>query len=112
MLKRIPLLDPVSSRPGVVLRKADFSRCGAWRVPFSAGRFVVAPGATSAPDNHDVTECWIVSQGSGLLNYDGLDYRVSAGECFLFEPKKNHYVHNNGSSDIVIYTMWWLELAV
>lgn len=103
--------DPASSRPGVILNQARFDEVGAGRVPFAGGRFVVGPGATSRPDTHDVSEVWMLAQGSGLLNYDGADHPVSAGDCVFFEPRKTHFIHNPGTVDIVIHTVWWLEDA-
>lgn len=89
----------------------DFTHFGEGRVPFTGGQFVVGPGATSRPDAHDVTECWMIARGTGLLHYDGADHRVSEGDCLLFEPRKTHYLHNDGDADVVIYTVWWLEHA-
>ncbi len=87
----------------------DFHQFGEKRVPFEGGQFIVAPGATSKPDTHDVSECWFFAQGQGLLNYDGINYEVQQGDYLFFEPRKTHYVHNNGDAELIIYTVWWME---
>ncbi|MFI9627975.1 cupin domain-containing protein [Streptomyces sp. NPDC052042] len=109
MLNRFPFGPPSSSRPGVELREADFTAFGADRVPFEGGRFTLEPGAVSKPDTHQVSECWMIAQGSGLLTYDGADYPVTTGEYLFFEPQKTHFIHNDGSTPLVIHTVWWLE---
>lgn len=110
-LRKLAFLASVSSRPGVRLDQVDFTGPGPGRVPFAGGRFTVAPGATSRPDTHDVTECWLIASGSGRINYDGIDYSVAAGDCLFFEPRKTHFVHNDGEIDLMIHTVWWLEHA-
>lgn len=110
-LQRLRMLARVSSRPGVVLDQVDFTQPGSGRVPFAGGRFTVVPGATSKPDTHDVSECWMVTGGRGQLSYDGSLWTIEKGDFLFFEPRKTHFVHNDGTEDIVIYTVWWLEHA-
>lgn len=110
-MHRLSFMDSVSSRPGVALDQARFDAVGPGRIPFAGGRFVVAPGATSRPDTHDVSEVWMLAQGSGVLSYDGSEHCVSAGDYVFFEPRKTHFIHNTGTVDIVIHTVWWLENA-
>ncbi|UED87530.1 cupin domain-containing protein [Streptomyces profundus] len=109
MLNRFPFLPPESSRPGVQISEADFSAFGAGRVPFSGGRFTLEPGATSRPDTHQVSECWMIAQGSGTVTYDGTEHAVSTGDYLFFEPQKTHFAHNDGSEVLAIHTVWWLE---
>jgi mannose-6-phosphate isomerase-like protein (cupin superfamily) len=109
LLRKLTFKTPTSSRPGVVLEEAEFAIVGEGRVPFAGGRFVVAPNATSRPDTHDVTECWMIAKGRGIINYDGVDYPVAAGDYVLFEPRKTHFLHNNSEEAVVIHTVWWLE---
>ena len=111
MIQKIPFLPGSSSRPGVTLEEANFTHFGTGRVPFAGGRFLVEPGATSKPDTHAVSECWMIAQGRGLINYDGVDYPVTVGDYLLFEPQKTHFIHNDGDQTIVIHTVWWLEHA-
>lgn len=111
MLKVLPFLAPHSSRPGVELREADFASVGAGRVPFAGGQFCLQPGATSRPDTHDVSECWMLARGRGVLNYAGTDYAVKAGDYLFFEPRHTHFIHNDGDEELVIFTVWWLENA-
>lgn len=109
VLQKIEFKPSVSSRPGVVLHEADFDRARNADVPFAGGRFVIEPGATSKPDTHQVSECWMIASGRGVLNYDGIDYEVAAGQYLLFEPMKTHYMCNTGDTPVVIHTVWWLE---
>ncbi|MEU5878732.1 cupin domain-containing protein [Spirillospora sp. NPDC047279] len=108
-MNRFPFLRPESSRPGVQLTEADFAAFGPGRVPFAGGRFTVEPGATSRPDVHQVTECWMIAQGSGAVTYDGTAHAVTAGDYLFFEPQKTHFVHNDGPDLLTIHTVWWLE---
>ncbi len=109
MLTKFSYMEPSSSRPGVVLNQAKFSEPGEGRVPFEGGQFIVQPGATSKPDTHQVSECWMIARGEGTLNYDGEDYPVSQGDFLFFEPQKTHFITNNSDQELVIYTVWWLE---
>ncbi|CCH32402.1 cupin domain-containing protein [Actinosynnema sp. NPDC047251] len=109
MVNRVPFQAPTSSRPGVHLHEADFTAFGAGRVPFEGGRFTLEPGATSKPDTHQVSECWMIAGGSGLLTYDGAEHPVTAGDYVFFEPQKTHFIHNNGAELLTIHTVWWLE---
>lgn len=108
-LKKFHFKPAESSRPGVALREADFNQHGEGRVPFSGGQFTVEPGATSRPDTHQVSECWMVAQGKGTLSYDGQEHIVGKGDYLFFEPQKTHFIHNNFDELIIIYTVWWLE---
>ena len=54
----------------------------------------------------------MITQGSGILNYDKVDYPVTQGDFLFFEPQKTHFIHNTGIEQIIIYTVWWLEKNV
>lgn len=73
----------------------------------TGGLFTVEPGATSRPDTHAVTEVWMVARGQGRLSYAGQTLEVSQGDMLFYEPHHTHQIHNYGSEDLVIYTLWW-----
>ncbi|MCG7563444.1 MULTISPECIES: cupin domain-containing protein [Pseudoalteromonas] len=108
MLNKFTLLPPTSSRPGVELKMVDFDQFGEQRIPFEGGQFFVEPGKTSKPDTHDVSECWFIAQGQGIINYDGQEYHITQGDYLYFEPRKTHFVHNDGEQQLVIFTVWWM----
>ena len=104
---RIPILEPGPNLPGVAFREADFSTRGEGVTPFKGGRFSLEPGSTSRVDVHDVRECWMIVHGSGLLTYDGRDFRVETGDFCYFEPRKSHQITNDGDEQLMIYNVWW-----
>lgn len=76
--------------------------------PFKGSKFVVFPGATSPVDVHDVKECWFVAAGSGLVTYDGsYTEPVKTGDVLCFDSRQSHLVHNNGSENLMIFSIWW-----
>jgi mannose-6-phosphate isomerase-like protein (cupin superfamily) len=101
MIKKFPFLEPQSKSPGVILYQADFKHFGNNRVPFAGGKFHLDVGSISKPDTHDFSECWMITQGSGILNYDKVDYPVTQGDFLFFEPQKTHFIHNNGIEQII-----------
>ena len=102
---RIEFSPSTSSKPGTCLTMAPFIDHGP--CPFKGGKYVVDPGSTSRPDTHDVKECWMIAQGTGMLNYDGDDFRISQGDYFYFQPQKTHIVANDGTEPLVVFTVWW-----
>lgn len=109
MLNKFNFNPPQSSRPGVQLKEVDFHQYGEKRVPFDGGQFTIEPGAESKPDTHQVSECWMIVQGEGVLNYDGQEYKVCKGDFLFFEPQKTHFLRNEGEETVIVYTVWWLE---
>ncbi|AOR72687.1 hypothetical protein BBJ41_34290 [Burkholderia stabilis] len=103
----VAAMPPESHVPGVVLRQADFAGLGDGEIPFRGGLFTVEPNCTSRLDVHAVRECWMIAQGSGRLTYDGEPVRVRAGDVLYFESHRSHQVQNDGSTPLVISTVWW-----
>jgi mannose-6-phosphate isomerase-like protein (cupin superfamily) len=76
-------------------------------VPFRAMRITVASSFTTPLDCHQVRECWIVASGRGVLTCDGSAQEIAAGDFLYFESFRSHQVRNDGSGDLVLYSLWW-----
>jgi mannose-6-phosphate isomerase-like protein (cupin superfamily) len=92
------------NQDGVALRMAELDPL---TKHVTGGLFTVAPGATSRPDTHAVTEVWMIAQGRGVLRYAEQVTEVSQGDMLFYEPHHTHQIHNDGSEELVIYTLWW-----
>lgn len=76
--------------------------------PFKGSKFIVYPNETSPLDIHDVKECWFVASGSGIVTYDGKDKEaIKPGDVLLFESQQSHQVFNNGTQNLLIFSVWW-----
>jgi len=92
------------NQDGVALRMAELDPL---TKHVTGGLFTVAPGATSRPDTHAVTEVWMIARGRGVLRYAEQVTEVSQGDMLFYEPHHTHQIHNDGSEELVIYTLWW-----
>lgn len=76
--------------------------------PFKGSKFIVYPDETSPLDVHDVKECWFIASGSGILTYEGeLKKAIQPGDVLLFDSQQSHKVLNNGTEDLVVFSVWW-----
>ena len=89
--------------PGeVVIRhyfnKEDFSaRCRL------CAQLVLAPAAGIGPHQHtDEDEVFIIQQGRGVLNEDGRETEVVAGDAILTGKGATHSITNTGDEELVI----------
>jgi methionyl-tRNA synthetase len=69
----------------------------------------VPPGRHSDPHQHDETETFVIISGSADLVVDGKRTPVSPGMVLQFEPFETHYLHNNGSADLLFATFYWRD---
>jgi quercetin dioxygenase-like cupin family protein len=72
------------------------------------GVYVFKPGENSHPEarhTHDVTEVFIIVQGSGVLPIDGVAYPVKTGDVWLVEPGEDH--HLTSSQDDPMVAVWY-----
>ena len=75
--------------------------------PFKATYFEILPGFETPVDRHKVEECWIVLQGSGILNCDGNKLAISVEDVLHFDSFNGHSVINNGSEPLLICSIYW-----
>lgn len=76
--------------------------------PFKGSKFVVFPNETSPLDQHDVIECWFIAAGTGEVIYNGEKKAiVKTGDVLYFESQQSHQVYNNGSENLLIFSVWW-----
>lgn len=102
---RLPVVD-YDTRPSGA-RVAEVAVPTSAAPPFSIARFVVPPGVTSRKDVHEVRELWLVHEGEGSVEVDGVRARLSAGDTFYFESRRAHLVANESDSDLIITSVWW-----
>ncbi|MCT7981935.1 cupin domain-containing protein [Laspinema sp. A4] len=68
---------------------------------FSQAKFT--PGQVATAHAHgDMCEVFFVSQGSGLIRVNGIDYSLEPGTCIAIEPGELHEVVNNSSQDLIL----------
>ena len=78
--------------------------------PFKGSKFIVYPNESTPVDVHDVKECWFIAAGSGLVTYNGKRKEVvKTGDVLCFESQQSHEVFNNGSEDLMIFSVWWKQ---
>jgi mannose-6-phosphate isomerase-like protein (cupin superfamily) len=75
--------------------------------PFELTYFHVLPGCETPIDQHEDRESWIVLQGHGQLNYDGLSYPLTEQDIFYFEAFKMHQVINTSDKILIICSIFW-----
>lgn len=64
-------------------------------------------GSRSHPEGHhthDFPEVFVIFQGSGLLEIDGVPAPFRAGDVFLVEPGEDHHV--NSCRDVPLLSAW------
>ncbi len=76
--------------------------------PFKGSKFIVYPNETSPLDVHDVKECWFIASGSGIVTYDGESTQaIKPGDVLLFNSQQSHQVFNNGTENLMVFSVWW-----
>ncbi|MBX9770613.1 MAG: cupin domain-containing protein [Candidatus Obscuribacterales bacterium] len=75
--------------------------------PFKSTYFEILPGFTSPVDRHKVEECWLVLQGSGILDVDGEQVAISEHDVVHFDSFKGHSVTNNSTKSLLICSIYW-----
>ena len=94
---------PVTVSEGVMLQAINL----ATDVPFEVSCVEVLPGCATPVDQHEVRECWIIAQGSGLLDYAGKKTRVQKRDVLYFQPWQQHQISNDTDETLVIYSLYW-----
>lgn len=76
--------------------------------PFKGSKFILYPAQTSPVDIHDVTECWFVASGSGIITCNGEHkMNIKPGDVLYFKSQQSHEVYNNGIENLLIFSVWW-----
>jgi mannose-6-phosphate isomerase-like protein (cupin superfamily) len=75
--------------------------------PFKSTYFEILPGFTTPVDRHKVEECWIVLQGSGILDKDGVEVPIATHDVLHFNSFEGHSVTNNASQPLLICSIYW-----
>lgn len=66
-------------------------------------RLVVHPGSSIGAHQHDTEdEIFIVHAGTGVVDDNGTEIRVSAGDTILTGKGESHAVRNDGAEDLVM----------
>ena len=105
----LSFLSPDKTETAMVVDEIDFGHEKECPIaPFKGSKFTVSPGQTSPLDVHDVKECWFVAAGHGIVTYSGVQKEVvNAGDVLYFEPQRSHEVYNNGTENLLIFSIWW-----
>lgn len=77
------------------------------RHPFDVEISRVPPGKHPWPyHSHSAQwEFYHVISGTGAVRHDGGTTAIKAGDAFIFRPGQAHQVSNDGSEDLVFYTV-------
>ena len=105
----LPFLPPEIFGNSMVVNEIDFgNELQQAFTPFKGSKFIVYPAQTSPPDIHDVKECWFVASGCGLVTCDGEQkMAIKPGDVLYFKPQQRHEVWNNGTENLLIFSIWW-----
>jgi mannose-6-phosphate isomerase-like protein (cupin superfamily) len=104
-----PLLQlsmPEQIAAGISMQTVEFNECPI-NLPFTATCFQVLPGYTTPLDQHEVAECWLIMQGSGVLEYAGKKFNVAKQDMLYFTPHQSHQITNDSNETLVIYSIYW-----
>ena len=78
--------------------------------PFKGSKWVVKPNEWSPLDIHDVRECWFIASGTGIVTYkEEFKEAVKAGDVLYFNSQESHKVFNNGTEDLLVFSVWWQQ---
>jgi mannose-6-phosphate isomerase-like protein (cupin superfamily) len=77
--------------------------------PFEGAWCVVAPHSTSTPHSHHEHEIFIAVRGATVLECDGQTNPFVAGDVAYFQPRSQHFLHNESDEEFVFYSVWWDE---
>jgi uncharacterized cupin superfamily protein len=77
------------------------------RHPFDVALTRISPGKTLCPfHSHSAQwEFYHIISGSGLVRHDQGTTPVEPGDAFIFKPGEAHTIINNGTSDMIFYTI-------
>ncbi|HEY0639712.1 MAG TPA: cupin domain-containing protein [Pseudonocardiaceae bacterium] len=94
-----------------VARWEQYSLGGA--LPFQAMWYTVAPNSFSGRDQHPERELSVVISGTASIETvaDGRITDIPAGDCFLFESREAHVIHNRTDEPLVVFSAYWMPQA-
>jgi mannose-6-phosphate isomerase-like protein (cupin superfamily) len=102
----LSFLEPDHYGSGISVKTIDFEGKGA-SVPFKSTYFEVLPGYTTPVDQHQVQECWLVLQGSGVLTYEDTELPLKLHDIVHFPSLKKHSIYNNSSEPLLLCSIYW-----
>ena len=105
----LSFLSPEIFDDAMVVDEIDFGHSKMQPLtPFKGSKFIVYPNQSSPVDIHDVKECWFIASGTGILTYRETSGKsVKAGDVLLFDSQESHKIFNNGTIDLVVFSVWW-----
>lgn len=77
------------------------------RHPFDIEISRLAPGQVAFPyhSHSSQWEFYHVVSGSGTVRDEDGVHRIEAGDAFLFQPNEPHQLANDGTADLIFYTI-------
>jgi methionyl-tRNA synthetase len=84
---------------------------GGVRTPFAAAWDVVEPGGACDPHHHHDDEVWFVAEGHGVVEADGVEHPVRAGDAIYLPPLGEHLIRNDADERLVFLTVFWSDMG-
>ena len=110
-IPKLPYFSTEDYAKGVKVSIVNVQAEGKQCTPFEVSRIVIAPNTWTPMDQHEVKECWFISSGNGLLEYDGQEpVSVGAGDVLLYDSQHSHRIYNAGVDDLVVFSLWWSDV--
>ncbi|MCA3560001.1 MAG: SidA/IucD/PvdA family monooxygenase [Aestuariivirga sp.] len=75
--------------------------------PFESSWCILAPGSASTPHAHHEYEIFVALEGEAVIEMDGEEVTLTRGDTVYFEPGARHRVVNRGTTDFIMYSIWW-----
>lgn len=97
---------PEQIAPGVIVNPVDFTAKNT-QPPFTMMCFHVLPGCSSPVDQHQVQECWIIINGSGVLEFASQKIPVTKNDILHFASFEKHQIHNTSNETLIICSIYW-----
>lgn len=89
---------------GSVIFPIDFSGI---QKPFSMTYFKVDTGFSTPVDKHAVAECWVILNGRGELNYNGVTVIAEPQDIFYFSSFQSHQIKSISKEPLLICSIYW-----
>ncbi|PZR04408.1 MAG: hypothetical protein DI539_25570 [Flavobacterium psychrophilum] len=69
----------------------------------------VQPLCSTDRDQHTVKECWLITQGEGVLTLNNTELsKVSKGQLIFFDSMVSHQLHNPSVDTCLEFvSVWW-----
>ena len=102
--------QPVHDGVGEIQRRPHFQEVS--RLPVAMETWELMPGVSEGNHTHDkgtggpLEEIYYFLEGDGIMEVDGREMPVAAGDAVLVPPGSDHGFHNTGGGPLRLLLIW------